>query len=196
MYNRFITRPLSHSQLSQWEYDKEKWYTSYIEGKREPANAAMLMGNRVGDSIGTVGSLVPDLVPPGVKEYALDAQLGDVRIVGYADHYCTDTRTLHENKTSDKLDRWDQKKVDEADQLTMYALMLFLRDKIQPEDITMYLNFIPVKVDGAWIYSMPEVPTFTQFKTKRTTKDILKYSGYVLKTVKDMEQYILEHKSI
>lgn len=190
MYNRFITRPLSYSQLSQWEYDKEKWYTSYIEGKREPANAAMLYGNVVGDSIGTAGSLVPALIPPGIKEYEIHANLGDVFLFGKADHFCPEDSILHENKTSSTEDRWDQKKVDQHGQLTMYALMLFLRDKIRPEDVTIYLNFIPVLVDGAWEYSMPSPPTYTQFKTKRTTHDIMKYSQYVLQTVKDMDAYI------
>lgn len=195
MYERFKTRPLSHSQLSSWEYNKDAWYRSYILGKRDPANAAMLFGSVVGDSIGTPQSLVPDLVPPGVKEYALEANLGDIRIVGYADHYCPDTLVLHENKTSDKEDRWTQKKTDQHPQLTMYALMLFLRDKVKPEDVEMWLNFIPVEIGGLTLdqYRMPTPPRYTSFKTRRTTHDIMAYSSYVVQTVKDMDEYIQAH---
>ena len=187
--DRFTTRPLSHSQLSSWEYNKDEWWDNYILGKRKAPNPAMEFGTVVGDSIGTPGSLVPELVPPGVKEFELSASLGPIRIVGYADHYCPNTLVLHENKTSDKPDRWDQKKVDEHPQLTMYALMLYLRDKVKPEEIKMFLNFIPVERGSDMHYRVPEPVVFHQFETRRTTTDILRYAAYVTDTVKQMEEY-------
>jgi hypothetical protein len=189
--NRFDKRPLSHSQLSSFEYSPEQWYQSYILGIRQPANTAMLMGNKIGDSIGTPDSLVPDLVPPGVKEFELHAKLGDISIVGFCDHFDMETKTLHENKTSSTKDRWTQKKVDEHPQLTMYCLMLFLQHKIKPEDITIYLNFIPVEEQGDFTLALPNPPKFTQFKTRRTTRQILEYAVYVQETVKKMDEYVL-----
>ena len=193
--DRFKARPLSYSQLSSFEYNKEDWYRRYIKGKKDPPNAAMMFGSLVGDSIGTDTSMVPLLIPPGVKEYELHAQMGDISIIGYADHFCPDTFELHENKTSNKLDRWDQRKTDEHPQLTMYALMLFLRDKIKPEHIDMQLNFIPVIAGGATMdkYRMPDPVVVHSFKTKRTTRDVLEYASYVVATVKLMEEYIQAH---
>lgn len=186
---RFKYRPASHSYFSSWEYDKNEWWDNYILGKRKPANPAMLFGNVVGDTLGTPDSLVPDLILPGVKEYELSASLGDIFLVGYCDHYDPETKTLHENKTSDNPTRWDQKKVDAHPQLDMYALMLYLRDKVKPEDITMYLNFIPVERGADMIYRVPQPPVYHQFPTKRNTAQILKYAKYVTDTVKDMEAY-------
>lgn len=186
---RFKKRPLSHSQLSSFEYDPEQWYDTYILGNKIKANPAMEFGTLVGDSIGTETSMVPGLTPPGVKEYELRANLDDIWLVGFADHYCKDTYTLHENKTSDKPDRWTQAKVDSHPQLTMYALLLFLQDKVRPEDVTMQLNFIPVERGGDMIYRMPEPPVYHAFLTRRTTQDILDYTQYILDTVKKMEEY-------
>lgn len=186
---RFKHRPLSYSQLLSWEYDKEQWWRSYVLDKRDPATPAMLFGNVVGDSIGTPDSLVPSLVPPGVKEYALSATLGDIILIGYADHYCPETRVLHENKTSDNHARWDQKKVDNHKQLDMYALMLFLREKVKPEDITMQLNFIPVLYGGDMVYKVPDPAYYIAFPTSRTTADILRYATYITSTVKEMADY-------
>jgi hypothetical protein len=188
--DRFKHRPLSYSQYSSWMYDKDQWYQRYVLNTPDPATPAMLYGNVVGDSIGTAGSLVPSLQPPGVKEYELRAQLGDIFIVGYCDHYDPATKTLHENKTSDNLKRWDQQKVDEHKQLDMYALMLYLRDKTIPEEVTMYLNFIPVVRGGDMIYTLPQPPVYQQFATRRTTKQVLMFATELVHVVKEMEAYV------
>lgn len=187
--DRFKTRPLSYSQLSSFEYDPAQWYDNYILGNRAPANAAMLYGSYIGDRIGTVDNPVTGLDPVGVKEYEMRANLGDIHIVGFADHYCPVHKILNENKTSDKHDRWTQAKVDDHGQLTMYALMLFLQRKVKPEHVTMYLNFIPVRQNGDFTYSLPEPVTFTTFETKRTTRQVLEYAAYIQNTVKLMEAY-------
>lgn len=189
---RFKHRPLSYSQYSSWMYDKEQWYLRYVLNTPDPASPAMLFGNVVGDSIGTAGSLVPSLQPPGVKEYELHATLGDLPIIGFCDHYCPDTKTLHENKTSDNLKRWDQAKVDDHKQLDMYALMLYLKHKVKPEEITMYLNFIPVVRGGDMVYTIPTPPMYHPFPTKRTTKQILMFAAELVATVKEMEAYYNE----
>jgi hypothetical protein len=187
--DRFATRPASYSFFSSWEYNRDEWYKNYIMGIREPANEAMLFGSLVGDSIGTDTSMVPTLVPPGVKEYELSATLWGIPLVGYADHYCPDTRVLHENKTSATRDRWTQKKVDEHTQLTMYCLLLWLRDKVKPEDVRIQLNFIPVRQAGVQ-FKLPDPPTYTPFTTTRTMLDILEYTSYLKKTLVEMERYV------
>jgi hypothetical protein len=190
IYERFEKRPLSHSQLASWEYDKEQWYTNYILGERSPATPAMKFGSIVGDSIGTKDSLVPDLQPPGVKEYKLEAMLGEIPMIGFCDHYCDTKLILHENKTSDNPKRWTQKKVDAHTQLDMYLLLLFIAEKIKPEEVQVFLNFIPVKRGGDMKYTCPG--EYIQFETKRTMADLLRYGQYVNNTIQDMQSYINE----
>lgn len=191
--DRFQVRPLSYSQLASFEYDPEQWWRNYVLEQRDPTTPAMAYGTYIGDLIGTPECPIPGLTPPGKKEYALQASLGEIKLVGYCDHFCPDTLVLHENKTSDKPDRWDQNKVHHHGQLTMYALMLFLRDKIKPEDIEMYLNFVPVVRGGDMLYKLPDPPIFHSFPTSRNTMDIMKYSRYILDTVKKMEEYYDSH---
>lgn len=193
---RFIKRPLSYSQLSSWEWNKEEWYQNYIKNKPRGKSAAMEVGNIIGDSIGTPQSLVPDLNPPGIKEYPLRASLGDIHLVGYCDHYCPDTLELNENKTAVNPKKWTQSSVNKHGQLTMYALMLFLKYDIVPEDLTIYLNYIRV-IEGADMrYYLPNPVEFKRFPTKRTGEDILKYSEYIIETVDSMETYIKEHDKV
>lgn len=189
--DRFKTRPLSWSQLSTFKYSKEDWYKRYILNEADPPNAAMLYGSKVGDSIGTDESLVPTLVPPGVKEYSLKGNIEDIFMVGFADHYCPDTYVLNENKTTDKPGKWNQKSVDEHGQLTMYALLLFLQDRVKPEAVKMYLNYIPVCIGNDFDYYLPTPPTYTAIETKRTTLQILNFITELKDTVKEMEAYAL-----
>jgi len=187
MKKRFANRALSHSQLSSWEYNREDWYNSYILGIKSPPTPEMLAGNRIGDSIGTDKSEVPDLVPPGVKEYELHVEWEGIPLIGYCDHFCPDMLVLHENKTSPNKSRWNQRKVDEHHQLTMYALMLNLRDGIEPEDIEMWLNFIPVRLVG--LTYKPDV-SWRSFETRRTKQHLEAYKQYIMRTVEAMDEYI------
>lgn len=187
--SRFDQRPLSYSQLSSFEWSPAEWYETYILGKKKEPNAAMLFGSKIGDQIGTDENPIPGMNLPGVKEYELRANLGPIKLVGYADFYCPDTLILNENKTTDKPDKWNKKSVDAHGQMTMYALLLFLQNKTKPEDVTMYLNYIPVFVGNDFQYYLPNPPTYTAIETRRTTTDIMRYVQYIKDTVSKMEEY-------
>jgi len=187
MKKRFRDRPLSYSQLASWDYSKEDWYDNYVLGKRKPPTAEMRIGTVVGDKIGTPDSPIPDLNPPGVKEYPLKAEWENIFLTGYIDHFCPDMLELHENKTSPNKKRWTQSKVDKHDQLTMYALLLHLKEGIEPEDITMYLNFIPVCLTGV---TLNVCGGYRQFETKRTKQDLVRYQQYIRDTIEQMDEYI------
>ncbi len=184
---RFEDRPLSYSQKSKFEYDPDAWFDDYVLGIKEPPNALMEFGTLVGDSIGTENSMVPSLVPPGVKEYEMKAYVGNVLMIGFADHYCPDILELNENKTSPTKDRWTQKKVDEHEQLTMYCLLLFLLNKTKPEDVAIWLNFMRTRLAGTKYKLVDQEPL--RFPTKRSMLQITQYSGQVLKTVDEMYAY-------
>jgi hypothetical protein len=72
----------------------------------------------------------------------------------------------------------------------MYALMLFLRDKIRPEDLKIFLNFIPVYIGGDF---QPRVnpDEYYIFPTKRTTSQCLVFAAWIEKTLKEMECYAM-----
>ena len=191
--NRFKDRPLSYSQLSSFEYDPAEWYRCYILGEKDPPNDQMKLGTLVGDSIGKLESLVPGLEPAGVKEYEMRASLGNIHMVGYADHYCVEKLILNENKTSDKRTKWTQESVDNHGQLTMYALLLLLQNKTKPEDVTMFLNYIPTIRKGVKFRLVEPVEVYT-FETSRTTMQVLDYANYIKRMVNLMDEYVTRSK--
>jgi hypothetical protein len=195
MYDRFIKRPLSYSQLSSWDYSKEEWYKRYVLNYPYTTNSAMQCGNIIGDSIGTDKSLVPNLNPPGIKEFRLTAHLGDIYMVGYADHYCPETKVLHENKTSTNRKKWTQGAVDKHKQLDMYCLMLTLTHDTAPEDVEIWLNYIPVIEAQDLRYYLPNPAEHYSFRTYRTSEQILNFAKDIEQTVEDMHRYILERQA-
>lgn len=184
-------RPVSWSQLYSWQYSKDQWANKYIFGIDDGGNNLMRFGNVVGDTLGTPKSMCPLLNPSlvGVKEFELTAKLNGLTLTGFADHYCPDTKVLNENKTSVNLNRWDQDKVDNHHQLTMYALMLMLTNKTKPEDVEMWLNFIPVKETQNFEMDLVSPDLFHRFPTRRTTKQCLEFGASINKTLKAMELY-------
>lgn len=184
-------RPVSWSQLNSWKYNKDQWFQSYIMLNRFEPNQQMIFGNTVGDTLGTDDSMVPKLNEHlvGVKEYELKAQMNDHTLIGYCDHYCPKKKVLNENKTSYREDRWDQKTVDEHGQLTMYSLMLMLKEKVKPEELEIWLNFIPVGMKRYGKMYIPDPDVFHRFPTKRTTQDCLMFGGWITQTLKEMEDY-------
>lgn len=194
MLDRFIKRPLSYSQLSTWEYSKEEWYRRYIIGQPFKSNGAMNAGTLIGDSIGTDKSLIPALQPPGIKEFRLEARIDDIYIIGYADHYCPETKVLHENKTSTNRKKWTQGAVDRHKQIDMYCLMLALTHDTKPEDVEIYLNYIPVIEGQDMKYYLPDPVEYRQFRTYRTTEQVMAFADEIQKTVEDMHRYIVERQ--
>ena len=212
-YNRFTTRPLSHSQLESWKYNKDEWYDRYILGKSYPPNVVMKFGSKIGDAIGTPDCPIPDLNPPGVKEFKLSAKLGDIYIVGYADHFCPQTLVLNENKSTDNPNKWHPESVRLHRQFDIYALMLFFQYDIPPEDVSMYLN--DVRTEKYWVpkpghEDLPEYLLnehtadeavrlkrpieWYQHPTTRTGSDLKRYVKYVEKTVEAMWEYVSNRK--
>ena len=162
----------------------------YVLGKTSSPTPAMRFGSDVGDAIGTPDSPVPDLAPCGEKEYKLSAEVEGIALLGFADHFCPDCLTLHENKTSDNPKRWTQGKVDKHTQIDMYLLLLYLSEGIPPERVTCYLNFIEARPSGLG-YRLHEPPRWTQYRVRtKTMADLDAYTEYVVKTVEAMQQYI------
>lgn len=193
LINTWKKRAISWSQISSFAYSKDQWALRYIFNIDDGGNNLMRFGNVVGDSLGTPESMVPLLNPSlvGVKEFELHAPLNGLSLIGYADHYCPETKVLNENKTSVNLTRWDQDKVDNHHQLTMYALMLMITHKTKPEDVEMWLNFIPVRETQSFEMEIVDPALFHRFPTKRTTKQCLEFGASISKTLKEMEKYAL-----
>jgi len=189
-------RPVSWSQLNSWKYNKQQWFNSYILGERFEPNAGMIFGNVVGDTLGLgrKKSMVPNLEKDlkGDKEHKLVVKMNGNTLIGYCDHYCPEKLILNENKTSQNKLRWNQKAVDDHGQLTMYTLMIMLRDKVKPEDIEIWLNYVPVFNRPFGGMHIPDPDEFYRYQTTRTSVQCLNFGAMIQKTLIEMEKYALK----
>lgn len=184
-------RPFSWSQISSWQYDKSQWAFKYILGNVDEANNAMRFGSLVGESFTTDDPMVPHIIRYPEMEYELTPKMNDIKLIGYLDSWHPDEKKLREYKTSQNSSRWNQKSVDEHGQLTMYALLLLLQDKIMPEDIEMHLDYIPVKENGAFELELVDPNKIFSFETRRTTEQALTFGSDIVQIRKAMEDYAI-----
>jgi phage FluMu protein Com len=191
---KFFARPFSWSNFSSFrDYDKEEWYNNYILGKKAPPNARMTFGSLVGKRIETDPTYIPQLPREGTLEYEVKVMMGDIELVGYMDAYCPDKKIINEFKTSSKAG-WSQKKVDVHDQLTFYALLLYLKYKTKPEDLTIRLHHLHTCETGDFNIAFCKPFTIDTYITKRTTKQVLMFASEIIRLRKEMEEYILTHE--
>lgn len=190
-------RPYSWSQHSSFrDYDKEEWYESYILGNKKPPNKRMIFGSQVGKRIETDPTYIPQL-PRGEMEYGIgqegnECYLGKIPLVGFFDSYKPDIKTIDEFKTSGPTG-WDQKKVDDHQQLDFYCLLLLLKHNIPPEDVKIRLHHMHTEEGGDFSIKFATPFTLKTYKTIRTTAQVLKFGAEIIKQRKQMEQYIKNH---
>lgn len=191
-------RPLSWSQLSSFAWNKDDWYTKYVLGIESPLSPELIFGKAFADSCEASTPLAP-VTLLSKQELPLDAALDGIKLFGYVD--TIDEATLAETgefKTGAK--PWDQKRVDGHGQITMYALMNFLQNKVHPEKAKFWLEWIPTKKvyrdNGDFsgydydIVFASDPPEVIHFDTKRTMRDILAFASYIKTTRKEMEEFI------
>lgn len=193
------SRPLSWSSLSSWEWNKEEWAKKYLEGIETPPSPEMLFGSAVGLKLEKDPTYLPMIPRHSKMEHPFNVSISGIKLVGYADTFDHITFVKGgENKTGVK--KWDQKRVDEHGQITMYLLMNYITNKIKPEDVDFFLAWMPTvrKESGTFEVVIDFVPDIENnikiFKTKRTMVDILKFAGYIKKTHKEMQKFALEYK--
>lgn len=188
----FKDRPLSWSQISSFSYDPNQWARKYLDGINDPPNPAMEFGRIVGEAIASKHPHAPQVPRGDVFEYEMRATINKVPLIGFLDSFNASIPAMFEYKTSAKSDKWTQKSVDDSGQITMYALLLFLQDKIHPKDLSITLSAIHVRTRGDFIMEIhPDTP-IQSFKTTRTMKDIMRFAAYIEKTIKEMEKFSTE----
>lgn len=181
-------RPLSWSAISSFAYDPEQWYKRYILNEKQPETIEMLFGKALATSIENGKPLAPVTIV-GTCEHPFKVMFSGVPLIGFADSFCTKTfRKLAEYKSGKKA--WDQSRVDQHGQISMYLLMNFITNKVPPEEVECFLEWVPTEETGDFkIQFTTTPPTVHQFKTKRTMIDILNFGAYINSTVDAMQKY-------
>ena len=192
------TRPLSWSAISSFEYDKEQWYKKYVLGEPQHETAELKFGKEFATSIedGTCQYMHLFKVQSKVEK-EFKCMFGKIPLIGFADSFCEITdRKLEEYKTGVK--PWDQKRVDQHGQLTMYLLMHWIINKVRPEDVEVALTWFPTKrtEDGNFEVKIEFIEPVEpkRFITKRTMKEVLAFGMKINKIWREMQEYAENHE--
>lgn len=179
---------ISPSSMSQFKYDAEAWYDSYVLSIRKSPNSAMQGGIDVGERIVSDPTFLPSIPRGGVFEQKLGAVLKDIRIRGDIDQWHPDVPGLDEFKTSSNKNRWNQKKVDELEQITFYCVLIYLNYDIRPEDLRLRLYAIPMVESGD--FTVKQEGKVVCYETKRNMLQLLNFIIEIKRCHKAMEDFI------
>ena len=202
------TYPLSWSAIALFtgvyggrktkEQCKEEWYKKYVLFEKPTftprEKARMELGTTVGKKLEVDPTYLPQVPRLGKDEYKFLVKLNkNITLTGYADTFDHVTcKRLGERKTGAN---WDQKKVDDHGQITLYCLMNYIQNKINPEDTELHLCWLPTEEiesdDFKSIFKLVDniEDNIITFKTKRTMTDILQFASFVKQTFYEMEAY-------
>lgn len=186
-----VDRPLSWSALSSFEYDPAQWHRKYVLGYPSPDTPYTLFGKTVGERLATDPLFLPQVPRHSIFEHPLRATIADLPIIGYIDSYeppsDSATPAFAEYKTGKKM--WNQKRVDEHGQITMYYLMLYLTENIAPDELECALHWLPTKDTGDFSVSLIDEKRVESFHTTRTLRELLEFGTYIHKKHKEMLAY-------
>ncbi len=186
-------RPASWSFFSSYWYDKEQWYRKYVLGQPDKPSREMEFGKKFADSCEARKPLAPVTLLSKVEQ-EFRVSFNGMLLLGFADTFDSETkRETGEFKTgkwkSNGDPAWTQKRVDEHGQITMYALMNYVTNKVRPEDCKFFLEWVPTVEGGDFQIQLAKPVKVFRFDTKRTMKDIADFGVLIKKTYEEMEEY-------
>lgn len=191
--DKFHKRELSWSSISSFEWNKEEWFEKYILDIKPETSPEMEFGKKIGKLLELNPSYLPEVPRYGMDEYKFKVIFNKIPLIGFADSFNHITwNQLGERKTGVK--EWDQKRVNQHGQLTLYCLQNYIQNRVNPKDVEITLTWIPTKKVrkghfGINIDFDPKKPIKT-FKTKRSMTDIIKFGQKINKIYKEMEEFI------
>lgn len=210
-------RPMSWSAINAFEWQPSGWHAKYVVhgrckrpsddgsmpglcvlvGTYDPecpvikTSPELRFGSWVDKKIQNDKNFLPELVRYPVFQHEMRVTFAGIPLVGYSDAFLPLKKPvkkylLRDYKTGRK--PWDQKRADETGQLTMYAFMLWLELKIQPEQGEFFIDWLPTHVEDGEIAFIKEGEIIT-FATKRSMQQVLEFGQRIQSTWKKMEEY-------
>ena len=178
---------ISYSQMVLWEMSPKKYADRYIYNKPQYVSKNMLYGTKMAEGLETeeaTGDPVLDLMMARIPKFevmdkSFEAEMPDgkkkIILLAKPDTMKKNCSAFKEYKTSVR--RWTQKMADDSNQITFYALAMWLKTKKIPEDIELVNVVVEYAEDG----SLRPTGEMVVLKTKRTLIQLIKFS----KRVKD-----------
>ena len=189
----FNKRPLSYSSINSFEYNKERWYETYILGKRQ-SSRQLTFGSKIDLMLQNDPNFLPQIPRDGLLQHEMVVSFNGIKLIGKPDFINLEKYILRDFKTG--VVKWDKKRADETDQLTMYLFIVYIKYKIPPENFKCYIDWMPTEESGDFEirFVEPIEQNIQQIETSRTMQDIAKFGVKIKKIIKEMEKYVKNHK--
>ena len=194
--DKFHKRDFSWSQMSSFAYNPEQWYKSYILGEYQDSEE-LRFGKMIDLKIQEDPTFMPSLPRYEKMQHKMKVVFNKIPLVGVPDgiNFTTTPKILSDYKTG--RNPWTQKKAKETGQLKFYLLLIYITEKIKPEEFDCYIHWLPTKLEENGNFerkiSLISDTEFQTFKVNHTMRDILTFGTEIIKTYIAMEKYIAQH---
>lgn len=192
-------RPMSWSSISSFEWNKDQWYRRYILKELSEITPELKFGSFVDKKIESDPNYLPAIIRYPVMQYKMISEWGDIPLVGIADTYrprpnrlVKVTPAIRDYKTGRK--PWDRTRANETGQLTMYCLLLWQLHRIRPEEVELWIDWMPTHYVDREIQFIKEGEV-RSFKTSRTMGDVLEFGQRIEDTYRSMIEYVARRAS-
>jgi hypothetical protein len=182
------TLNVSWSLINSFQYDKEKWFDSYILGNFT-GSKEMDFGRMIDQRIQDDPTFLPHLPRYEHMQYKMEAIMGGLKLKGIPDGLTlTGKKKLADFKTGKV--KWDRKRAQNTGQLLFYLLLIYLTLKIKPEEFECIIHWLPTKETEDFAIEFIEENNIKTFKVKHTMQDILLFAAEIKRIYKEMEKYV------
>jgi hypothetical protein len=186
----FKLRPLSPSAVNSFLYNPEKWYETYILGKKQ-SSKEMDFGSAIDKRLETDLTFLPEVPRCPLLQHEMRCVFNGVHLIGKPDALDLDNFILRDFKTGKQ--KWDKKRANDSLQLTFYLLLIYITYKIPPEKFKCYIDWLQTKETGDFKISFVDDMKVKTFETKRKMGDILSLGVLIKKVINEMEEYVNNH---
>lgn len=183
-------RPVSWSFISAFEWNKQQWYDKYVLGKTSEKTPELAFGSYVDTRIQEDPNYLPHVIRYDNLQHVMQKKFDGIPLIGITDAFQREPAIIRDYKTGRK--KWDQKRADETGQLSMYCLLLWLTEKVRPEDVDLWIDWLPTHyVDKEIAFIEPDhedlIPD--SFQTARTMSQVLTFG----QRIKDVYAAAIEY---
>lgn len=174
--------------MSSFRYDRERWYKSYILGQKE-SSKYLTLGKEIDQRIQDDPTFLPELPRYELMQHHMRVMFNGIQLMGTPDGInIKKNKQLADFKTGRI--PWTQKKAEDTGQLLMYLLLIYITMKIKPEEFDCYIHWLESEDLGDFSVDLKKNVKIRTFKVKHTMADILAFGNEIIKTYKEMGEYL------
>lgn len=187
--------PLNWSSISSFEYNRERWFRNFILGEKS-SSEEMSFGTMIDKKIQVDPTFMPNLPRYELMQHKMTVMFNGIQLMGTPDGInLKKNKQLADYKTG-RL-KWDRKRAQDHGQLVMYLLLLYITEKVKPEEFDCFIHWLPTKLEENGNFerkiTLISETEFKTFKVKHTMQDLLAFGLRIKKTYAEMELYVQNH---